>query len=98
MIATIVGSIAALLSVASFAPQAWRIIRTREVKGLSRKTYLLTAIGFAMWTSYGILMGEWPIIIPNFLCLLLSSFILIMLLLPVSKREQLADVLDPEAG
>jgi len=98
MIATIIGSIAAILSVTSFAPQAWRIIRTREVEGLSSKTYFLTALGFSLWTTYGVLLGEWPIIVPNILCLILSSFIWVMLILPKKQRHKVADVLDPEAG
>jgi MtN3 and saliva related transmembrane protein len=95
---TIIGTIAAMLSVASFAPQAWRIIRTREVDGLSKKTYFLTSLGFAMWTAYGVLQGDWPIIVPNVLCLMFALFILTMLVLPKHKREEVADKLDPGVG
>jgi MtN3 and saliva related transmembrane protein len=92
---TIIGSIAAILSVTSFAPQAWRIIRTREIDGLSVKTYILTSLGFSLWTTYGVLQSEWPIIVPNALCLMFALFILAMLILPRHKREQVADKLDP---
>lgn len=92
---TIIGSAAAVLSVTSFTPQAWRIIRTRETKGLSKKTYILTSIGFALWATFGILKQEWPIIVPNILCLGLTLFILMMLVLPPQQRDKVADALDP---
>jgi MtN3 and saliva related transmembrane protein len=94
---TIIGSIAAAASVASFAPQAWRIIRTRETKGLSARMYALTVLAFALWLTFGILKGEWPIIVPNALCLLLAGFILAMLIMPRRMRAKVADALDPAA-
>jgi MtN3 and saliva related transmembrane protein len=98
MLATIIGSLAAALSVASFAPQAWRIIRTRETKGLSVKTYLLTSLGFALWIVFGILKVEWPIIVPNVLCLSFALFILAMLVMPSAQKERVADALNPDAS
>lgn len=41
--------------------------------------------------------AEWPIIVPNALCLALSAFILVMKLLPRAKREAVAEALDPTA-
>jgi MtN3 and saliva related transmembrane protein len=98
MLATIIGSLAAALSVLSFAPQAWRIIRTRETKGLSVKTYLLTSLGFALWIVFGILKVEWPIIVPNVLCLVFALFILAMLVMPSAQKERVADALNPDAS
>lgn len=92
---TLVGTLAAIASVSSFAPQAWRIIRTREVEGLSWRMYALTVAAFALWSAFGIMKREWPIIVPNLLCLLLAAFILMMLVLPQQKREKVADVIDP---
>ncbi len=98
MIVTIIGSLAAAMSVISFAPQAWRIIKTRETKGLSPKMYSLTTIGFALWSTYGVLKGEWPIIVPNVLCFCFAVFILSMIVLPAKKRNAIADTLDPDVS
>jgi MtN3 and saliva related transmembrane protein len=95
---TIVGTIAATLSVVSFTPQAWRIIRTREVKGLSRLMYALTALGFTFWTAYGVMKGDWPIIVPNIICLALTLFIFVMLILPADKRDHVAEAIDPASN
>jgi len=94
--ATIVGSFAALASTVSFTPQAWKIIKSRSTKDISAGMYTLTVTGFILWTSYGILLMQWPIIITNSICLVLAGFILTMKLLPRPKRDKVADVLDPE--
>jgi MtN3 and saliva related transmembrane protein len=84
---------AALCSVMSFAPQAWKIIRTRETKDLSAPMYALTVTGFALWAGYGWVLGQWPIIVPNVTCCFLSLFILTMILLPRRRRTELANKL-----
>jgi MtN3 and saliva related transmembrane protein len=94
---TILGSLAAIASTVSFTPQAWKIIRTRDTAAISAPMYAITVVGFALWTSYGFLLGEWPIIVTNIICFLLSGFILMMKLLPPPKRDKVADALDPDA-
>ena len=87
--ALIIGVIASFCSMASFAPQAWKIIRTRDTSSISARMYILTVTGFAFWTVYGFLIGEGPIIVTNTVCLLLSGFILTLKLLPnrILKRQ-----------
>ncbi|RVD63240.1 SemiSWEET transporter [Mesorhizobium sp. M7A.F.Ca.ET.027.03.2.1] len=92
---TIVGYLAALCSMTSFTPQAWKIIRTRDTGSISAPMYALTVLGFALWLVFGVIKEEWPIIITNGACLLLSAFILLMTVLPRAKKEAVADALDP---
>jgi MtN3 and saliva related transmembrane protein len=94
---TLIGSLAALCSTVSFVPQAWKIIRTRDTSGLSARMYAVTVAGFSLWLAYGILLGEWPLIVTNAVCLALSAFILMMRILPQRKKEAIADLLDPGA-
>jgi MtN3 and saliva related transmembrane protein len=94
-IVTITGWAAAALSTASFAPQAWRIIHTRDTKAISLGAYLLTVGGFALWTLFGWLRQEWPLIAPNAICLTLSSFILLMKCLSQGSKDIVADAIDP---
>jgi len=93
---TLLGAFAALCSTASFAPQAVKIIRTRETKDISLWMYLLTVTGFAAWTSYGVVLGRWPLIASNAVCLALAAFILAMKLLPRDKKDAVADAVTPE--
>ena len=90
-----VGLFAAALTITSFLAQAWKILKTREVGSLSTPMWILSAVAFAVWTAYGVLQREWPIIIPNGLCFLLSSFILTLKVLPRRKREAVAEAIVP---
>lgn len=92
---TLLGSAAALCSTVSFAPQAWKIIRTRQTEGLSPWMYGVTVAGFALWLAYGWRLGQWPLIVTNGICLLLSGFIFIMLMLPRRQMESVAEAMDP---
>ncbi len=94
-ISTIVGAAAACLSTVSFAPQAWKIVRSRETKDISAGMYVLTVSGFGLWLLYGVLHGEWPLIVSNAICFASSGFILLMKLLPRPDKNRIADRLDP---
>jgi MtN3 and saliva related transmembrane protein len=90
----ILGYLAAFISTASFAPQAWKIIRSRETKDISLGMYLLTVSGFVLWLLFGVLIGQWPLVLSNGICLVLSTFILTMKLLPRSKKNAVAEAID----
>jgi MtN3 and saliva related transmembrane protein len=94
--ATLVGSLAAVASTFSFTPQAWKIIKSRKTDDISAGMYSLTVTGFMLWTIYGILLMQWPLIITNSICLALAAFILTMKLLPRRKKNKVADMLDPD--
>jgi MtN3 and saliva related transmembrane protein len=94
--AVIFGWLATAASTVSFVPQAWKIIKTRETKDISRWMYMVTVAGFACWTIYGALLGQWPIIATNSICFALSGFILLMKLLPQREKDAVAEALDPE--
>lgn len=94
---TVVGTFAAIASTLSFTPQAWKIIKSRRTADISAAMYTLTVFGFGCWIAYGVLLMQWPNIIPNSICLLLAAFILTMKLLPRAKKEKVADLLDPES-
>lgn len=95
-LATLIGAAATVASTSSFAPQAWKIIKSRRTGDISSGMYLLTVVGFSLWTLYGVLLGQWPLIVTNTICLLLAAFILGMKLLPKAEKQKVADALDPE--
>jgi MtN3 and saliva related transmembrane protein len=90
----ILGYLAASVSTASFTPQAWKIIQSRETKNISLGMYVLTVLGFTLWLLFGALLGQWPLVLSNGVCLVLSGFILVMKLLPRSKKNAVADAID----
>jgi len=97
MIATVIGAVAAVLSIAAFVPQVARVIRTRQTKDLATPMWVLNVCGFAMWTAYGASLGAWPIMIPNVICCVLAAFILVMKLASPPTRDRIADALTPES-
>ena len=90
-----VGYLAAACSTLSFAPQAWKIIRSARTHDISLGMYLLTVAGFALWLAFGIAKGEWPLMLSNGICLCFAAFILAMKLLPPKKKRKVAKALDP---
>ena len=94
MLTSVLGAVAAMLTVASFVPQAWRIIKTRNTKDLATAMWICSTSAFALWTVYGLFLGNLPIIVPNVICFFLAGFILVMKLLPEHKKDRVADAVE----
>lgn len=75
---TIIGFIAATCTTASFIPQVWHIIKTRDTKGISLNMYVIFAIGVFGWLLYGCFLASLPIILANAITLLLAITIVIL--------------------
>jgi MtN3 and saliva related transmembrane protein len=94
--ALVVGYLASACSMTSFVPQAWKIIKTGDTAAISKRMYAVTVTGFALWSVFGVMRMEWPIILTNTVCFCLSTFILIMKMLPKRAREKVVKKLDPK--
>jgi MtN3 and saliva related transmembrane protein len=73
-----VGVAAALCSMASFIPQAVKIVRERDASSVSLRMYVVTVIGFVLWSTYGVLLKSWPLVGSNLVSLALAGLILIL--------------------
>lgn len=73
-----VGVAAALCSMGSFIPQAAKIIRERDASSVSLPMYVVTVIGFSLWSAYGMLLQSWPLIVSNLVSLSLSGLVLVL--------------------
>jgi MtN3 and saliva related transmembrane protein len=67
-----VSGLAATLTTAAFVPQAMHIIRSKETKAISLVMYVVFATGVAFWLLFGVLIGNWPIIVSNLITLVLT--------------------------
>ena len=76
--AAAVGTVAALLSITSFAPQILKIWKEKDASSVSLRTYVVTVAGFSCWILYGVMIGAWPVIASNIACLLMSGAVLVM--------------------
>lgn len=75
-LANILGTGAALCSMASFVPQILKIIRERDASSVSLRMYAVTVTGFSLWIAYGLMITSWPVVGANAVCLILSATIL----------------------
>ena len=71
-----IGFAAALLTTASFIPQAVMTIRTRDTRGISLGMYVIFTTGVALWLAYGIAIDSLPMILANTVTLALAGTIL----------------------
>jgi MtN3 and saliva related transmembrane protein len=73
-----IGAIAASLTTASFLPQVWLTLRTRDVRGISLGMYSCFTAGVALWLVYGLSIGSVPVTVANLVTLTFASMILFM--------------------
>jgi MtN3 and saliva related transmembrane protein len=76
-LALAIGYLASLCSVSSFVPQVIKVMKTGDTAAISARMYCVTVVGFILWTAFGVLRQEWPIILTNASCFCLSGFILV---------------------
>jgi MtN3 and saliva related transmembrane protein len=86
----LLGYTAAALTTGSFLPQAVLTLRTRDVSGISLTMYSFFTVGVALWLVYGLHLGEWPIVVANFVTLALAITILTTKIVVERQRARLA--------
>jgi len=73
---TIVGLMAGFCTTAAFLPQAIKTWKSKSAKDLSLGMYSIFCTGVILWLTYGILIGDIPIIITNAVTMVLAFSIL----------------------
>ena len=61
---SVIGVMAAGSTMACALPQFARLVRTRDVTGLSESTWALTALNTVLWTLYGFHIKSIPLMLP----------------------------------
>ncbi len=67
---------AASLTTLSFFPQALKVLRSGDTRGISLRMYGMFTLGIALWGVYGLLTGDGPLIVANAITLVPASFVL----------------------
>lgn len=78
MLWTIIGALAAILTMFSFIPQIVKSFKTKSVKDLSEITLVQLFLGATLWTIYGIHLKNIIIITANLVTLLTVIMLLVM--------------------
>jgi MtN3 and saliva related transmembrane protein len=64
-LSTVAGSVAGVLSVAAFVPQAWRIFRRRSAGDVSLAMYVTLIAASLLWMLYAWVLGSMPLFVTN---------------------------------
>jgi len=73
----IFGYFAAILTTAAFLPQLTKTLKTKKADDVSATTLIMFIVGVASWIIYGYKISSTPILIANFITLILNLMILI---------------------
>jgi MtN3 and saliva related transmembrane protein len=74
----VIGLAAALLTTASFVPQAIQVLRTGDTRAISLGMYLMFTSGSFLWLIYGVCIKSVSVTLANAITFLLALTILIL--------------------
>jgi MtN3 and saliva related transmembrane protein len=74
----IVGFMAGTLTTLCWAPQALKLIRSRDGRSISLITQATFVTGCALWLAYGVLLGSVSIILFNIITIALNVLIIVL--------------------
>jgi MtN3 and saliva related transmembrane protein len=74
----IVGYAAGALATLAFVPQVAKTFKARSAHDISLGMYMLFCAGVCLWLLYGLLIASWPVVIANFVTLVLSGVVLVL--------------------
>lgn len=75
--ATLIGILAGSCTTLAFLPQAIKAWRSRSTRDLSLSMFLIFVAGVLLWLTYGLMIGDLPVILANGMTLLLAGSILL---------------------
>ena len=74
----IVGLAAGFLTTVAFVPQVTKVWKDRSAKELSLKTFVAFSTGVILWLVYGVMLGQFPMILWNAVTLALVGALVAM--------------------
>lgn len=82
----IIGIAAGVFTSTSMIPQLVKLVKEKKADAISPVMLIVLISGLMLWTIYGILRNDWPIILTNGFSLLVN--IILLVLRQVYKRQQ----------
>ncbi|MDB5543115.1 MAG: conserved rane protein of unknown function, partial [Hyphomicrobiales bacterium] len=83
-----VGYAAAFCTTAAYLPQVTRVWRTRKCEDVSLKMLLILMTGLALWLAFGLIKGEFSIVLANAVTFLLAGVLLTLKLRGRGARSE----------
>lgn len=78
ILSDVLGYVAGILVTVSFLPQTMKSWKTKQTRDISLGRYSLYTLGLVLWTIYGIVIMNLPLIVMSALDTLLAGSILFM--------------------
>lgn len=83
-----IGYAAGLATISAFAIQTIRILRTKNITGLSSYMYTMYSLSLICWFAYGVYLDSWIMAIAN-LITFLFTFIILLLILYYDEEDKI---------
>jgi MtN3 and saliva related transmembrane protein len=83
-----IGIAAGTLTTIAFVPQLLKIHATKSGRDVSLRTFLIFAVGVALWLAYGVLIGSLPIVLANVVTLAIALTIIALKIRYTQRRPQ----------
>lgn len=77
-VSKIVGISAGVLTGASMVPQVIKMFQEKKASQVSIFMLLILVTGLALWTWYGFLKEDWPIIVTNSFSLIINGLMIFL--------------------
>lgn len=72
-----IGMVAAVLTSASFIPQALKVIKTKDTSGISLVMYSMFVLGVVLWTIHGFIINDMAVIFANIVTFFFAAIVLV---------------------
>lgn len=82
----IIGTLAGVFTTLGVLPQIIKALKTKKVKDVSPMMFVVLCIGVGLWTVYGILKTDWPIILTNSISFILNASMLVIII--TQKKDE----------
>ncbi|WP_452223487.1 SemiSWEET family sugar transporter [Lacinutrix chionoecetis] len=76
----IIGILAGIFTTVAVLPQIIKAVKTKKVEDVSTFMFVILCLGVGLWTVYGIMKKDWPIIITNGISCILNGIMLYIVL------------------
>lgn len=76
----LIGLFAGIFTTVAVLPQIVKAIKTQRVADVSPIMFIILCIGVGLWTVYGIMKVDWPIIATNGISFVLNGIMLYIIL------------------
>lgn len=83
----LIGILAGIFTTIAVLPQIYKAIKTKKVDDVSPWMFVILCLGVGLWTIYGFLKNDYPIIITNGISFILNSIMLYLALLTKNKKN-----------